>query len=136
MLEGDTLILCKYSASHQTCGINYYKVDNTDFLISSFLFCSIVGMLLYRRAFPALFLIYEFMYPFIHSYHQLGLMDSYFIQWIKSCPHYLSPVAIIIVLQGRIYERFILGLPPGNRSCPEGEIYGNLHFSEVSILVR
>ena len=71
------MILCKYSASHQTCGINYYKVDNTDFLISSFLFCSIVGMLLYRRAFPSLFLIYEFMYPFIHSYHQLGLMDSY-----------------------------------------------------------
>ena len=90
MLEGDTLRLCKYSASHQTCGINYYKVDNTDFLISSFLLCSIVGMLLYRRAFPSLLLIYEFMYPSIHSYHQLGLMDSYFIQQLVICfYHYL-----------------------------------------------
>lgn len=76
MLQGDTLRLCKYSASHQTCRINYYKVANTDFLISSFLLCSIVGMLLCGRAFPSQLLIYEFIYPFIHSY-QLGLMDSY-----------------------------------------------------------
>ena len=66
--------------------INYYKVANTDFLISSFLLCSIVGMLLYGRAFPSLLLIYEFMYPFIHSY-QLGLMD-YFIQQFVICFYY------------------------------------------------
>lgn len=86
ILWGDTLRLCKYSASHQTCWINYYKVANTDFLISSFLLCSIVGMLLYGRAFPSLLLIYEFMYPFIHSY-QLGLMD-YFIQQFVICFYY------------------------------------------------